>query len=301
VVHADLPADRAALLHRSGRTGRAGRKGVSVLLVPYSRRRRAEAVLQAAGVAASWGGPPAAEAIRQRDQERMLADPILFEESQEEDRVLARALLQGRSAEDIAAALARLYRARLPAPEELFEGPAIRREPESREARKGGRKGNDAEPRSAWTREAREAREGAQGAVWFRLNVGREKNADPKWLIPLICRRGHVTKPEIGAIRVFGRETKFEIVPAAAERFAAAVKDNADDGIRIEPAGAPAPSGRAEPRFRPRLDWEPSLDGRAAAAPAEGASKPRAARPGKDRPNKDRPAKGRPAKDRGAR
>jgi hypothetical protein len=34
--------------------------------------------------------------------------------------------------------------------------------------------------------------------VWFRLNVGREKNADPKWLIPLICRQGHVTKQDIG-------------------------------------------------------------------------------------------------------
>jgi ATP-dependent RNA helicase DeaD len=42
VVHADLPNDREALLHRSGRTGRAGRKGVCVLVVPYTRRRRAE-------------------------------------------------------------------------------------------------------------------------------------------------------------------------------------------------------------------------------------------------------------------
>ncbi|WP_349678519.1 C-terminal helicase domain-containing protein, partial [Hyphomonas sp. UBA3201] len=33
VIHADLPRDPATLLHRSGRTGRAGRKGVSALLV----------------------------------------------------------------------------------------------------------------------------------------------------------------------------------------------------------------------------------------------------------------------------
>ena len=31
--------------HRSGRTGRAGKKGVSVLLVPNSRRRRADFVV----------------------------------------------------------------------------------------------------------------------------------------------------------------------------------------------------------------------------------------------------------------
>ena len=45
VIHADLPHDAEALQHRSGRTGRAGRKGVSVLLVPPSRRRRVETLL----------------------------------------------------------------------------------------------------------------------------------------------------------------------------------------------------------------------------------------------------------------
>jgi len=32
VIHADLPTNKATLLHRSGRTGRAGKKGASVLL-----------------------------------------------------------------------------------------------------------------------------------------------------------------------------------------------------------------------------------------------------------------------------
>jgi ATP-dependent RNA helicase DeaD len=33
VIHAELPTDPETLLHRSGRTGRAGRKGISALLV----------------------------------------------------------------------------------------------------------------------------------------------------------------------------------------------------------------------------------------------------------------------------
>ncbi|MGB3627016.1 MAG: DEAD/DEAH box helicase, partial [Henriciella sp.] len=45
VIHADLPSNREALLHRSGRTGRAGRKGVSVLVVPFKARRRIERLL----------------------------------------------------------------------------------------------------------------------------------------------------------------------------------------------------------------------------------------------------------------
>ncbi len=50
VVHADMPHDAETLQHRSGRTGRAGRKGVSVLLVPPARRRRAEGMLAMAKV-----------------------------------------------------------------------------------------------------------------------------------------------------------------------------------------------------------------------------------------------------------
>ena len=55
--------------------------------------------------------------------------------------------------------------------------------------------------------------------VWFRIDVGRLRNADPRWLIPVICARGGITKAEIGAIRVLPRETRFEIIGGAAEHF----------------------------------------------------------------------------------
>jgi ATP-dependent RNA helicase DeaD len=242
VIHAELPTNRAALLHRSGRTGRAGRKGTSVLLVPVSRQRKAEQLIHAAGVDATWSGPPSAESIRKRDQERMLEDPILLGESAPEDEALAQALLEGRDAQQIASALIRLYRQRLPEPEELFDPGA-----------KGGGYGADrAKPGRERPERPDRGGEGVaprvDGGVWFRLNVGREKNADPKWLIPLICRLGHVTKPDIGAIRIFDRETKFEIAPATAPRFAEASAGAAENGIRVSPAaGPPGPKERTAP------------------------------------------------------
>jgi ATP-dependent RNA helicase DeaD len=293
VVHAEVPSNRATLLHRSGRTGRAGKKGVSVLLVPYTRRRRAEGVTHAAGVEVTWSGPPAAETIRKQDTERLLTDPVLTEETTEEDVALARALLEQRTAEDVAAALVRLYRARLPSPEELFDGGAYLKEPRekfSKDKRRSNADGQrDGGPKD-WSREKREAREGASDGVWFRLNIGREKNADPKWLIPLICRRGHVTKPDIGAIRVFGRETKFEITAAAADKFARAIQDNFDDGVKIEPAAAPGPREHGPRGQGPREErgprpprgphprsgpWSP-VDGE----PAEASAEARPRRPG---------------------
>jgi ATP-dependent RNA helicase DeaD len=229
VIHAELPTNRAALLHRSGRTGRAGRKGTSVIMVPVNRQRKAEVLVNAAGVEATWSGPPSAESIRKRDQERMLDDPILTGEDQPEDAALAQALLEGRSAEQIASALIRLYRQRLPEPEDLFDPGA-----------KGGGFGARGDgPAGSRERPERSPPSSMDGGVWFRLNVGREKNADPKWLIPLICRLGHVTKPDIGAIRIFDRETKFEISGAAAERFAKASGGAEEGGLRISAASGP--------------------------------------------------------------
>jgi ATP-dependent RNA helicase DeaD len=258
VIHADLPQNRAALLHRSGRTGRAGRKGTSVLLAPINRRRKAEMLISSAGVDVTWSGPPTAEAIRKRDQERMLEDPILAGELSPEDAVLATALLEGRSAEQVAAALIRLYRQRLPEPEELFDG-AFR--PGSAPVR--GERGERPERREREPydpdrpRPERGPRPGSEGAVWFRLNVGREKNADPKWLIPLICRQGHVTKQDIGLIKIFDRDTRFEILAENAARFAETIKSMPDSGgVKISPADEPFAKS-SPPRDRPVRDHAP--------------------------------------------
>lgn len=83
-------------------------------------------------------------------------------------------------------------------------------------------------------------------ALWLRMNINRDRNGDPRWLVPLICRRGHVTKREIGAIRIFDCETKFEIARPALGRFAAALRRSAheDGNIRIEPSAGVGGKGK---------------------------------------------------------
>jgi ATP-dependent RNA helicase DeaD len=228
VIHAELPSSKASLLHRSGRTGRAGRKGLCLLLVPHSKRRRAEMLLASAGISAAWDDPPAAAAIRARDQERLLTDPLLTEPPFEEDMEFARLLLERQPPAMIAAALIRLHRARLPAPEELSPPPAPAPVPVRPTAGPAG-----------------------AAMIWFRAGVGRRNNADPKWLIPLICRLGGISKPQIGAIRIFDRETKFEIAADAAAGFAAAVAAAPAGEIRLEPTTAPGPGPARDPGPRP--------------------------------------------------
>jgi ATP-dependent RNA helicase DeaD len=227
VVHAELPRDRDTLLHRSGRTGRAGRKGIAVLLVPVPRRRVVERLLASARIAAEWGPPPTAERIRERDAERLVREAIAAAASAEPD-ALARAVLAEQPAEAVAAALLRALGAALPAPEELDP-------PEP--------------PRAALPQH----RDG-DGGVWFRLSVGRNRNADPRWLLPFLCRRGHVTRQEVGRIQVMERETRVEIAPWAAPRFAAAARRNDadDEDIRIEALRSEAPRARPPARAAER-------------------------------------------------
>jgi ATP-dependent RNA helicase DeaD len=219
VIHVELPRDAEALQHRSGRTGRAGRKGIAALIVPYPRRRRVDAMLKGARIQAQWMPAPGPEQVLAADRERLLETLLAPVEIEEEDRALAERLVAERSPQDVAAMLVQAHRAKLPAPESLVEHSDA---PSQREDRIEG--------------------------VWFRMDVGRQHNADPRWLLPLLCRRGHITKQQVGSIRIGATETLFEIHPDAAQRFATALKRTTgkdDDGeVRIEPApgGAPAPA-----------------------------------------------------------
>ena len=247
VVHVEIPRDAETLQHRSGRTGRAGKKGTAVLIVPYPRRRRVDAMLRGARIDAEWTGAPTADDVRARDRERLIEALLAPIEHDEEDIELGRRLLAERAPEDIAAALVRAHRATMPLPEELIDnGPPPRRERGERAEREPRERGGH--------------RDGFDDSVWFRLNIGRRHNADPRWILPLLCRRGHVTKHEIGAIRIGPNETLFNIPLAIADRFAEAVersanKDGEDDnGVAI----TPAPGGATWP---PRREGGPRKDG----------------------------------------
>lgn len=233
VIHAEIPVNKATLLHRSGRTGRAGKKGVSVLMVSYTRRRKVELMLQSASIKAEWSAAPSAEAILAKDQERMLTDPILMAPADEDALEMGRQLLERTSPEHVAAALIRLYREKLPPPEDVHDDERMARAQASGKNDRGQSDG----PLVDFAR-------GGEMS-WFKVNIGREKNADPKWLLPLICRLGHVTKRDVGSIKIFDRETKFEITKDAEAKFRAALAQPNDEGVTIGDAVAPAPGEKS--------------------------------------------------------
>jgi ATP-dependent RNA helicase DeaD len=224
VVHADLPTNAETLLHRSGRTGRAGRKGTSALIVPLRARRRTERLLAEAGVAADWGPAPTAADVSARDTERLFTDAALTAPETAEEHALITALIERFTPRELAAAVVRQYFAARSAPEDI----------------------------AAVTDTAPKPRDRAsfERSFWVRLGVGRTARAEPRWLLPMLCRAGDLTRDDIGAIRIFDDETLVQIHADAEARFFNAMGEEArlERDIAVTrsapPVGGPRPAAR---------------------------------------------------------
>ena len=227
VVHAELPNNHETLLHRSGRTGRAGRKGESCLIVTAKLRRKAERILQGAKLSAEWREVPSAEAVRRRDQERLLADPMWAEPISSGESEMVEQLAAQFDHKQIAAAYLRLYSQRVSAPEELSTAADLR----------------SAKPAAPFG-----------PSKWFSLNQGRNQGTEVRRLLPTLCNAGHITKDDIGAIRIQNDETFIEISQKAVTRFTQALgKEMKVEGglilnaLNYVPAAAKGP----KPAFKP--------------------------------------------------
>ncbi|MCT7085192.1 DbpA RNA binding domain-containing protein, partial [Salmonella enterica] len=60
-----------------------------------------------------------------------------------------------------------------------------------------------------------------ESGAWFSLSVGRKQRAEPRWLLPLICKAGDITKTDVGSIKILETETRFEITASKADAFMA--------------------------------------------------------------------------------
>ena len=294
VIHADLPTNSETLLHRSGRTGRAGAKGVSALIVMPSEIRKAQMLLKRARVEAEWGPAPSADEVRVQDDTRMLDHPALRDGS-EDDADMARTLLDRFGPDRLAQAFIRMWREGRPAPEELTvltdRAPAAARE-----------------------------RPPFGEAVWFSLSVGHSGRAEARWLLPKICDGGGINRDAIGAIRVREHETFVQIAVAQAGNFGKAMELEPDLMMRRlegEPnldRPAPRATDIRPARRKPEGDWQKPArteDAETAAAkprkarwtPEDRAAKgAKPSRPAFDKPGGSRSGAPKPAgaRDRGA-
>ncbi len=260
VIHAELPSNSETLLHRSGRTGRAGRKGTSALVVPPKFVKKAERLLKFAKITAEWATAPTAEEILRRDEERLLSDPAWSEPITENEAEFAARLLDAQSPEQIAAAYLRLFRSRHSAPEELSD-------PDTRPA-----------PRE---------RAPFGPSAWISLSVGRNDRAEPRWLLPMLCRAGGLDKDQIGAIRIRPTETFVEISEPALQGFLGGLNAGGEleRGVKARAAdGPPEDDRRGPPPNRDKRPPRPRDDARSDSRPPRKPAREEAASEASDAP-----------------
>ncbi|MFN3954530.1 MAG: DEAD/DEAH box helicase [Pararhodobacter sp.] len=228
VIHADLPSNRETLLHRSGRTGRAGRKGVSALIVPFNARRRTERLLAAAGLDAEWAAAPGAAEVAGRDTERLLTDAALTAPEETTETAMINLLVERFAPRELAAGVLRQYFAARSAPEDIAavtpDGPKPR------------------------------ARTEFERSFWVSLGVGASNRAEPRWILPMLCRAGDLNKADIGAIRIFEDRTLVQLHADCEERFFNALGASAllEQEIPVTRTDAPGADSRPAPRSAPR-------------------------------------------------
>jgi len=240
VIHADLPSNPDTLLHRSGRTGRAGRKGVCALIVPVRRLAAAQRVLGYAHVEGSVRAAPSAAEIEARYRTQILESALGVTPPEEAEASFIAELLAKATPEQLAAAYLRQQLSLRPVPEDISETPL------PGAARMARAERTDARPRPE--------RRDMTGSSWFSLSVGRKNRAEPRWILPLICKAGDVTRDDVGSIKIFDEETRFEIVADKAGAFAERIarEGSGEKGITISHAER-KPRERREPR-EPRSD-----------------------------------------------
>jgi ATP-dependent RNA helicase DeaD len=225
VVHFDPPDNAEAFTHRSGRTGRAGNKGQSVMLVPPGARRRVEMQLRRAGVNLTWQPVASAADICRRADDRLVAELAADGDAPEPAlRELAARLVEDADPVDVVAALLARSEHRGPCKPRAVHEVAADRHPArgKAQARPPRGRGNRSQP---------------DGFTPFHVSWGGDQGANKSRLLAMVCRRGGVRGHSIGAIRIGRFHSVVEVCSSVADSFARAAGrlDRRNPQVKIRP------------------------------------------------------------------
>jgi ATP-dependent RNA helicase DeaD len=215
VIQVDLPDNADVFTHRSGRTGRAGRRGTNVLFAASRAEFRVKGLLRGARVEAQLAPIPTPEDIFAAAEER-LADGFLrdLENSKGSDidsrsRDLADRLLAEHSPAELVARL-------LKREAERSQGTPRKVRDDANSARRERTPHN--------TVRNSQPRQRPQGDfITYQVSWGAQAGADTGRLLAMVCRRGDVSSSVVGAIRVAPKSSTVEISSGVAQEFERAV------------------------------------------------------------------------------
>ncbi len=249
VINYGLPDDLEVYTHRSGRTGRAGKKGTSICIVHIKERRRLNDIERFIGKQFEKGQIPTTERIIEK-QLFNLADRLEKVDVQEDqiekymDSVLKK--LGWLSAEDLVKRIVSLEFNRML---EFYKGSENLDIPEERKPREKGTKREKRE-RGAFKDVAEgKAVQAEPGFTRIFINLGKRDGIFPKQLIALMNAHVH-HRIEMGRIDLLSNFSFFE-VPEQDARFVIKDMDGADwkgRRVSVSIAGEEQPNPKKKQR-----------------------------------------------------
>ena len=249
VINYGLPDDLEVYTHRSGRTGRAGKKGTSICIVHIKERRRLKDIERFIGKQFEKGQIPTTERIIEK-QLFNLADRLEKVDVQEDqiekymDSVLKK--LGWLSAEDLVKRIVSLEFNRML---EFYKGSENLDIPEERKPREKGTKREKRE-RGAFKDVAEgKAVQAEPGFTRIFINLGKRDGIFPKQLIALMNAHVH-HRIEMGRIDLLSNFSFFE-VPEQDARFVIKDMDGADwkgRRVSVSIAGEEQPNPKKKQR-----------------------------------------------------
>ena len=238
-VNYDIPYDTESYVHRIGRTGRAGRSGNAILFITPRERRLLKTIEKATRQPIEAMAMPTSEQISEKrvsafknkvksvvsygelDKFKALVRAMVEEGcNMENGAVLEDGTVREMTAEDVAAAVIKMYQKKQP----LFPELAPLATPkERREKKQGGRDflGRDSEKaegeftgeeRSRLRKERKEGSNGVEeGFLRYYMGVGRMDRVTPKDIVGAIAGEGNISSSNIGRIKLFDRFSTVEL------------------------------------------------------------------------------------------
>ena len=200
VIHADLPKTKESLVHRSGRTGRAGNKGISILMVPQDKNKQLQRLLNNSGIIAEWRNPPNREDIIKQDDLNIMQDLKHLDKPSEEENILVEKILKKYNQKELATALIRKFRENKYTPDDL-------------------------EPIKNSNKEKTKLLK-FQKSVWFKLKLGSRQKIEKQHLLYKLTKVGKIDKKDIGIIKIEKEISFIEINFSILDKFLSSLKIN---------------------------------------------------------------------------
>lgn len=287
VINYGLPDDVAVYTHRSGRTGRANKTGVSVAIIHGKERGKIRQIEKIIGREFEYRKVPTPEHIIEK-QLYNLADRLERVEVNEEEigKYIngVRKKLEWLSQEDLLKRVLSLEFNRLLAYYQNMPDIDLDADVKSKKDRDGEKPGK----RERRSKREKESIVAEPGYERLRVNIGKGAGFFPGNLMELVNRNISGSKPEIGRIDLMPDYTLFDVRKEDARRVLDALRHAEFFGDKIHASiagdGDDAPGIRRRSKFGSKKDKESGDFGK-----KKSSAKPK--KDGKDKKKKDKKAK----------